>query len=344
MLRSSPDVAASGASLLTPEGLSALPPTLARRRELGPLFYTVFAAAGRLAELPDAAQRRAGHRATMVRNLAALDRLAAILDAAEAAGLTLLPLKGSLFATWLYPDPAARPMADLDLAVQPSELAAAVACLTGLGFHRCYGPRARFSPRHGHDVAMTDGGTYVELHYRLLHELGADGDVAPLFAHAGRAELFGRARAVPSLDDHLLFVAVHAATHSFGEHPAWLIDSALLIERGARVERAAEEASRRRMSIAFAAALALAHAALPRFIPAPGGDARLARRLGLLARVLGPDPLARPPRRLPSLLARAVLTDEPRVALREIARKLELRAIEVWERTFSKHLYNSTPS
>lgn len=317
-----------GSPVLSPELFATLPPAWRERRELGPLWWHLFSAAGRLEALPAAAARAADYRATLVRNLAALDRCTAILDAAEATGLTLLPLKGALFGAALYPDVGARPMADVDLAVRPAELAAAIACLGRLGFRRVYGPRARFSPRHGHDVAMTDGWLFVELHYRLMHELGADADVLPLFAHAGRAELLGRARAVPSWDDHLWFTAVHAATHAFGDHPFWPLDLALLVGRGADVARAAAEARRRGVGVAFAAALVLAHAHLPALVPAPPPDRRLPTRLALLRAVLGRDPLAAPVPRLRSLVARAVLTDRPTVAVREIARKSELRLVE----------------
>ncbi|HEY2746331.1 MAG TPA: nucleotidyltransferase family protein [Polyangia bacterium] len=318
-------------AILTPELFATLPPGFSRRRELGPLWWVSFAAADRLASLPLAETRAAAYRATLVRNLAALDRCAEILDAAEAEGLVLLPLKGALFAALVYPDAGARPMADLDLAVRPRELPAAVACLERLGFRRLYGPRARFSPRHGHDVAMTDGHVFVELHYRLMHELGADADVEPLFARAIAVELFGKPRPVPSWDDHLWFTAVHAATHAFGEPAAWPIDLALLLGRGANVSRAAAEARRRGVGAAFDVALDLAHALLPGFVPAPIRRPGLAFRLRLLRLALGADPLARVPARIRSLVARAIVTERPAVALYEIARKSELRLVELLE-------------
>ena len=255
--------------ILTPELFATLPPGFGGRRELGPLRWVTYAAADRLGSLTAADALAADYRATLVRNLAALDRCAAIVDAAEADGLLLLPLKGALFAAALYPDPGARPMADLDLAVRPRQLPAAIACLGRLGFRRMYGPRARFSPRHGHDVAMTDGDVFVELHYRLTHELGADADVEPLFARAITVELFGKPRPAPSWDDHLWFAAVHAASHALGEPATWPFDLALLLARGASVAGATAEAQRRGVGAAFAAALAVAHALLPELVPAP---------------------------------------------------------------------------
>jgi hypothetical protein len=46
---------------------------------------------------------------------------------------------------------------------------------------------------------------------------------------------------------------------------------------------------------------------------------------------LGADPLARVPARIRSLVARAIVTERPAVALYEIARKSELRLVELLE-------------
>jgi hypothetical protein len=190
----------------------------------------------------------------------------------------------------------------------------------------------RFSAEHAHDVAFTDDADQtIEVHWRLFHDLAGDASVEGLFARAIEVELHGRTRRAPSWDDHLWAVAVHAAIHSFGESPLWLLDLALLVERGADVERARREAERRRLGAAFRAAMARAHAALPSRIPPAvcrPGDRVRAR---LLDALLG-DALARPPKRVPSLLARALVTDDPRDAAREVLRKTRLRIAEFAER------------
>jgi Uncharacterised nucleotidyltransferase len=295
---------------------AALPSVIKNRRELRPLAYLGGEEAAREAYVQN-----------LARNLALFESARAILDEAEARGVALLPLKGLALAEPLYGDVAARPMSDLDIAVRPEELARACDMLPHLGWRRLFPERARYSPRHGHDVAFTDeAGHVLELHYRLYHELGADAEVAPLFERSLSVELLGRARRIPSWDDHFFLVAVHAATHAFGESASWIVDLALLAER-ASVERAAAEAERRGAGLAFRSALRTAHRALGR-VPSPPGDVA---REQLLDLILG-DRLARPPRQLQSLLARAVLTERPSVALREILRKLELRVVELAER------------
>jgi hypothetical protein len=222
-------------------------------------------------------------------------------------------------------------MSDLDLAVMPERLDEAVALMQELGYRRVFAPQARFTPRHGHDVAFAGGGPLpVEIHYRLFHELGADGDVEPLFARAISVELLGRARRVPAWDDHICLIAVHAATHAFGDSPLWVFDLALLGERGSFAEAEAE-AARRQARFAFRSALRLAHrfvASVP--APAPSPSERMRERL--LDALLGGERIAAAPTRIRSLLARALLTDDPRDAILEVGRKLELRLVELRER------------
>jgi Uncharacterised nucleotidyltransferase len=306
--------------VITREIFAELPASVRARPELGPLAY-------QLGLAPDG---RGAYLATVGRNVRFYEHGARILDEAERRGLSMLPLKGALFAE-LYGDLGLRPMHDLDLVAHPRDLDAVVAMMGELGFRRRYPERARFSPRHAHDVAFADDADQtIEVHWRLFHELAGDAGVEALFERAVEVELYGHTRRVPAWDDHLWAAAVHAATHAFGDSPLWILDLALLVERGADVERAAREAERRRVGAAFRAALKVARAALPSKIPeaaARRGDRLRARLLGV---VLG-DALAEPPRRVPSLLARALLTDDPRDAVREVLRKLELSAVEAGE-------------
>lgn len=307
--------------MITSGLLSALPASVRARRELLPLMF-------KFGLSPDG---RGAYLATVGQNVRFYENAARILDEAERRGLRMLPLKGALLAE-LYGDLGLRPMADLDLIAHPRDLDAVLAMMGALGFRRAYPERRRFSRRHGHDVAFVDEAHLpADIHWRLFHELAGDGSVEALFERAVDVELAGRARRAPSWDDHLWAVAVHAATHAFGDSPLWILDLALLVERGASVERAAREAERRHVGAAFRAALSLARAALPSRIPAP--DARRGDRLRarLLQLVLG-DALAAPPRRVPSLLARALVTDDARDALRELLRKAELRAAELGDR------------
>jgi hypothetical protein len=315
---------------ITVAELAALPKAVRLRVELLPLVYRVYQRERRLGELaPDelkAAQR--SYYATLARNLRAFEGVRQLLDVAEADGLTVLPWKGLVFAEALYRDPGVRPMMDVDLLVRPGELERALGLGARLGYRRGFsGPR--YTPAHGHDVTLChpDGYGFVEVHYRMFHELGGDARVDALFERTTTCEVLGRPRRVAGWADQLFATAVHAATHAFCEAPLWMLDLALLYERAGGLEAAAAEAERRRFSVAFRAALAVAGRVLPTRLP-PG---RLPRAT-LLELALGTDWLGRSPGRVRSLLARAVLTDDPRRAANEVWRKLGLRAVELWAR------------
>ncbi|HEY7956301.1 MAG: nucleotidyltransferase family protein [Polyangia bacterium] len=315
--------------------LLGLPPAVRARRELSPLIYATLARAGRLDALePDTARAaRRAYLGQVARNSRILERAAELLDGAAARGLTLLPLKGALFASALYPDPGERPMSDLDLLVRPVELDRACALFGELGLRRHFPPRARFTPRHGHDVAFTDerDGLLIELHYRLFHELAGDASVDRLFDRAIVAFALGARRPVPAWADHLFAVLVHAATHAFGDQPGWPFDVALLCAH-TTLDEAIAEADLRGYGVAARQAARIAARLLPSLITMPPEGGRQALRARLIDLAVGKEPLAHPPARLRSLVARALLTDDPRDAAREIARKLELRRVEAGER------------
>src|SRR4051794_38672622 len=109
--------------------MELLPPEMARREALGPLRWLAHRAAGTLAALPDAARLKRQYQGVLADNMARLVRAGEVVDAAAAAGVTLLPVKGVLLADVVYGDPGMRPMVDVDLLVRGEQLAAAEAVL-----------------------------------------------------------------------------------------------------------------------------------------------------------------------------------------------------------------------
>lgn len=87
-----------------------------------------------------------------------LDDLGAILGAAAAHGVAVLPLKGAVLAARFYKEPALRPMADLDLLVRPAHIERMDAAMVRLGFHLAEEtPRHRAYLRGEPTVASWDG-------------------------------------------------------------------------------------------------------------------------------------------------------------------------------------------
>ena len=152
--------------------------------------------------------------------------LAAILAAAAAAGIEVMPLKGALLTTMAGRGPRRRPMADLDLLVHPADRAGLGAVLAGLGYR--HAPEA--NPRPTHDVFLDPGGgrvvsfegehpdnpRRVEVHVEVKRHLWGwvdDDDLtAALWAGARSGEVLGQRAAIPRPDALFAHLAIHASS------------------------------------------------------------------------------------------------------------------------------------
>jgi hypothetical protein len=199
---------------------------------VGTLTYAVLRAAGALDRLEPSlrARLRERYRAQVALHLARMGELDRVLDAARAAGLPLVPLKGALLGRTHYGDPGAREMLDLDLLCPPEALEQATALIAALGFTAIAPDPARAQSGGTHDVKLVRGPTHIELHFRLWHELGIDPDPRPLLARAREVPFGGGRVLAPTAADHLYFVLVHAALHGFAGNPMWIPDALLLAD------------------------------------------------------------------------------------------------------------------
>ena len=117
---------------------------------------------------------------------------AEILAAFQAEGIQVLTLKGIALAHLLYPEPALRPMSDIDLLLKPAQARQAQEILAGLGFDAPLPLPDRLPGKHlANATRQVEGLTIsVELHHNLFnighpHSLELDELVgAPLVAFA----------------------------------------------------------------------------------------------------------------------------------------------------------------
>lgn len=101
-----------------------------------------------------------------------LDR---ILAEFEEAGVDTLVLKGAALANLIYPEPALRPMGDLDFLVKPDQLPLAQTTLAHAGFAPLSPSNGRFPDRHVVAVGSSEGLTIkVELHHSLFPRQSSD--------------------------------------------------------------------------------------------------------------------------------------------------------------------------
>jgi hypothetical protein len=235
----------------------------------------------RASDLADPADARAS---AMLRAHA----LAAVSRALADAGLRALLVKGAALALTVYPDPAARPMRDLDLLVRPEDEARAVAALVARG-GRAHAPggRAHSAALLGETQIMLPLGALqvlVEVHATLDKIAPRPIDLDAIFSRAAPAPGLP-ALLVPAPEDHALLLALHAAVSGFA-HPIAFLDLELLLRRGldARVlaERARDFGLRAAMFATLSimrdlGAASLTPDLLARFDPGPARRALLRR-------------------------------------------------------------------
>ncbi len=109
---------------------------LAESEGVAPLLYAGWKRSGFPAGLPVDQQLvlQQAYLQSAGRSTLYLNELAKIRDLFARQGIACLLLKGAALAGNLYPDPATRPMSDLDLLVRPAQLRPALAALRGLGY------------------------------------------------------------------------------------------------------------------------------------------------------------------------------------------------------------------
>jgi hypothetical protein len=299
--------------------------------------------------VPVEAQR--AYLKTLVRQLHLFAALDELLERAASHAIAVIPLKGAVLAPQLYSDPAARPMADLDLLVSPRDMDAMASALRGLGYSETTAHRPRWRPSYHHHAIFcraSGGGPAVvmEIHYRLVHELGAKIDTEGLVARAHPATLRGRPVLALRTEDHLYFVLLHAATHAFLDNPLWVLDSRLLVEElGLGLDYARDTTTQLACSYGTEVAIATAWRL---YETSWGGSSKLTAPSGKwtprrerLLRWLGcpEDPIEVVPaqhadgwrHRLRSRAVRLGLTDSAATAAATVTAKIGLRARELRE-------------
>lgn len=149
-----------------------------------------------------------------------LETLAATVGALRTAGVEVVALKGATLAFFHYPDPALRPMGDLDLLLaEPGDLARATKALGGAGWRALLDtPRHRVFVRPDECVARPasedpDNPVRIEIHTSFrLPVLGRVYDASAALRHGAETrDLAGTPVAIASGDALLTHLLFHAA-------------------------------------------------------------------------------------------------------------------------------------
>lgn len=245
----------------------APPAELVRRGHLGPLAYKM-----------GLAEHRAEYAASaiMAERRAAL--LREVLAAMRECGVRVARIKGIALAGTLYPDPAERPMQDVDLLVWRPHISRAMRCMTSLGFEPV-GSARRLSGYY-HALTYTRDGMMIDLHRDIVQHGRSGLWVGDLW---WRAQPAAGADLVERLDpvDQLLLCALHAARHELLVPALSYVDLARLCRQVGDRGRAEllERARMYRLSSAVAAVLAVTDELAAAARPVPPGRRRWRQRL-----------------------------------------------------------------
>jgi hypothetical protein len=193
-----------------------------------------------------AAKFAATYQATAKRNTAIYQQLAEVLIACHQHNLQPIALKGIYLAAAIYPDPAVRPMNDIDLLFKPDELAAAESLLQSLGYggkhksaelgagvtkHTSTFKREADQSATPNPYLSAQAGCMIEPHVSLEESwLGLKVDITSgVRERSIEVDLNGQLCRVLSAEDLLLHLCVHFCFHLIMGAPSMVQLSDLLI-------------------------------------------------------------------------------------------------------------------
>lgn len=232
--------------------------------------------------LPSAviAELRDAHRAAALQGLDAVRQLAQVVRALDGAGIPALPYKGPVLALEAYGDVGLRTVDDLDVVVAPSDVDRAAAALGAAGYapaSRAAWHEARAANAWHAQVALVRSGEPlpVELHWRYCtRKLPWNPDPARVLARAVMGDVAGVPVAVPTGEDQVVLVLLHAARHGW-DRLEGIVCAGALVARGidgvALCERAREVGGLRATLVGLEVARRLFHITLPGEVDAATG-------------------------------------------------------------------------
>jgi hypothetical protein len=165
-------------------------------------------------------------------NLSRIERMHSelhdVLLQASRIGIAVMPLKGSLLTTRYYP-PGIRPMADIDLLVEPVQFPRLRTVLEELGYQLIksktfYSNNYTFLKQENkqvvaRDTEHPDNPRPIEVHTQLLmHMLGRSGEIdltEIMWKDSFQIDIFNQKAISPTLEALYTHLALHAAGHLF---------------------------------------------------------------------------------------------------------------------------------
>ena len=268
---------------------AALPVELVARAHLGPIAYRRGAAAF-----------RDEYAASAIMAVRRAEFLADITAPLLQRGVRVALIKGIAFSGTIYPDPAERPMHDIDLLIPRRQMPEAMRCMATLGLTRVGKVRRR--SRYYHAIELGRGDLRIELHRGIVQHYRTAVRMGDVWRRARPDPAAGGLERLDPVDD-LLLCLLHIARHELVVPALNYLDVSRLWSRLDPTERDVLRARAAEYRVARAVAAVLSMTELF----AAGRSGRPAIRGGGL---------------LPS--TDEILTGEPPPRLRQIGQKLLL--------------------
>lgn len=209
---------------------------IAAQHRLQPLLHSLHR--GNAAVPPDiAAGWQAAHRIAAMKAMVQRAELAETGAILARQAIPAVALKGAWLAARAYPDPALRPMRDIDLLVPQPQIIRAFEALLAAGYHQAGTSELTLDEAVRIDKHMppliAPRGTMIELHHRLWERDGRLDHASPTADEAGvlaRAIREPDGIGYPAAEDLLGHVIVHAVySHRLDVGPLVLSDVDFLL-------------------------------------------------------------------------------------------------------------------
>jgi hypothetical protein len=155
----------------------------------------------------------------------------------SAASVSACGLKGPVLGRRFYAPAASRHCMDVDLLVAPADFERATAALRAAGYASEPGESVEYLLRYSHHLGFVrEGSAPLELHFRAYAGFGVTVPAELLLARARPYALTSDVSVlVPAPEDEFIYLAAHAAGHSFCRL-VWLYDLKLLLLRTAPID------------------------------------------------------------------------------------------------------------
>lgn len=175
------------------------PDQLVERHHLAPIAYKM--GLTRFREVYAASAVMASRRAAL---------LAELVSALRARRVRVALMKGVAYSGTIYPDPAERPMHDMDLLIPRREVPEAMRVMAAHQMSRVMGVRRR--SRYYHSIELQRGDMMVELHRGIMQHYRTSIRMGDVWRRARPDPSAGGAERLDPVDDALLCI-LHIARH-----------------------------------------------------------------------------------------------------------------------------------